>query len=82
MALEVKTSMLFNLDFPNKTFLSCFCLCVLIIDLYFLISVAIAKIFSPTEKLVIPIGIQTNEVKAEIEINPVTLKAKLRKCSI
>ena len=40
------------------------------------------KIFSPTEELVIPIGIQTNEVKAEIEINPVTLKAKLRKCSI
>ena len=36
--------MLFNLDFANDTILLCFFLFYLIIDLYFLISAAIAAI--------------------------------------
>ena len=40
-ALEIKTSMPFNLDFANNTILSCFFFFFLIIDLYFLIPAAI-----------------------------------------
>ena len=53
----------------------------LIIDLYFLISVAIAQIFNPIAELAILIGIQSKEAKAEIEIHPVIVEAKIRKCS-
>ena len=45
-ALEIKTSMLFNLDFANNTILSCFLFFFLIIDLYFLIPAGIALIFN------------------------------------
>ena len=38
------------------------------------------KHFNCTEGLVIPIGMPTKEAKAEIEIWPVTGKAKIRKC--
>ena len=54
----------------------------LIIELFFLISEVIAHIFNPIAELVIPIGIPIKEVKAEIEIHPVILEAKIRKCSI
>ena len=54
----------------------------LIIELCFLISEVIAHIFNPIAELVIPIGIPIKEVKAEIEIHPVILEAKIRKCSI
>ena len=54
----------------------------LIIDLYFLIPTVIAEIFNPIAKLVIPIGIPIKEAKAEIEIHPVNVEAKIRKCSI
>ena len=42
-ALEIKTFMLFNLDFANKSILSPFFFFFLIIDLHFLISTVIAK---------------------------------------
>ena len=45
-ALEIKTSMLFNLDFANNTILSCFLFFFLIIDLYLLIPAGIALIFN------------------------------------
>ena len=45
-ALEIKTSMLFNLDFANNTISSCFLFFFLIIDLYFLIPAGIALIFN------------------------------------
>ena len=51
-----------------------------IIDLYFLIPAVTAQIFNPTLKLVTCIGMLTEEGKAEIEINPVTAEAKIRKC--
>ena len=69
--------MLFNLDFANNTVLSCFVFFFLNIDLYFLIPAVIAPNFIPIAELVIPIGIPTKEVKAEIEIHPVIVEAKI-----
>ena len=59
-----------------------FFLLFLIIDLYFLIPAVIAQSFHPIAELVIPIGIPSKEAKVEIEIHPVIVKAKIRKCSI
>ena len=41
----------------------------------------IAQIY-PIAELVIPIRIPIKEAKAEIEIHPVIVEAKIRKCSI
>ena len=79
-ALEIKTSMLFNLDFANNIILLCFFF--LIIDLYFLIPAVIAHIFNPIAELVIPLGVPIREAKAEIEIHLVNVEAKIRKSSI
>ena len=49
----------------------------LIIDLYFLIPVAIVQIFYPSAELVIPIRIPSKEEKSEIEIHPVIVEAKI-----
>ena len=65
-ALEVKTSILCNLDFAKKTILSCFFFFFLIIDLYFLIPAVVAQIFNPIAELIIPVGIPIKEGKAEI----------------
>ena len=46
-------------------------------DLYFLFPAAIAQIFNPVAELVIPIGIPIKEAKAEIEIHPVNVEAKM-----
>ena len=77
-ALEIKTSVLFNLAFANNTILSCFFFCFLIIDIYFLISAATEQTFDPIAELVIPIG----KERAEIEIQPAIEEVKIRKCSI
>ena len=58
--------MLFDFDFSNNAILSCFFFFSLIIDLYFLIPAGIAQIFNPIAEIVIPIGIQSKKVKAEI----------------
>ena len=50
--------------------------------LYFLIPAAIAKMFNPVAELVTSIGIPSKDAKAEIEIHPVIVEAKTRKCSI
>ena len=63
--------MLFNLDFANNTILTCFFF-FLIIDL----------IFNPIAALVILTGILSKKVKAEVEIHPVIVEAKIGKCSI
>ena len=52
----------------------------LIIDLYSLIPAVIAQIFIVAGELVIPTGIPNKETKAEMEILPVTVKAKISKC--
>ena len=80
--LEIKTSLLFNLDFANNTILPCFFLFFLIIEFYVLILAVIAQIFNPIAELVIPIGILIKQEKAGIEIHPVIVEAKIRKCSI
>ena len=74
--------MLYNLDFANNTILSYLFFLFLIIDLYFLITAIIAQSFNPIAELAIPIGIPIKEAKSEIEIQPVILEAKIRRCSI
>ena len=73
--------MLRDLDFANSTVLLCFFFFFLIINLYFLITEAVAQIFNPIAELVIPIGIPNKEAKTEIEINSVTAETKIRKYS-
>ena len=80
-ALENKTSVLLNLVSASNTILSCFFFFSSIIDLSFLILTIIAQIFNPIAELVIAIGIPTKEVKAETEIHPLTVEAKISKCS-
>ena len=68
-ALEIKTSVPFNLDFGNNTILLCFVFFFLIIDLYILIPAVIAQIFDSVAEFVIPIGIPSKETKTGIEIH-------------
>ena len=80
-ALEIRTSIVFNLTFPNNTVLSCFFFFLFIIYLYFLISAVIAQMFIPTSELVIPTGTQINEANEEIEMQPVTAEDRISKFS-
>ena len=73
-ALEIKTSMLFNLDFANNTILSCFFFFFLIIHLYFLIPAVVQQISNPIAEIVISIGIPNKEAKAEMETHPVLVE--------
>ena len=41
---------------------------------YFLIPAVTVQIFNPNAELVIPVGKASKEVKAEMEIHPVTLE--------
>ena len=59
--------MLFNLDFANNFILSGLFLFFLIIDLSFLISAVITRIFNPIIELSISIGISIKEAKVEME---------------
>ena len=70
-ALDIRTSIVFNLYFPNNTNLPCFFFFFFIIDLNFLIPAMVAQIFIPTTELIIPIGTQTNDENTEIETQPV-----------
>ena len=54
----------------------------LMIDLYSLIPAVVTQIFNTMAELVIPIGIPTTEVKAEIETDPGTVEIKISKYSI
>ena len=74
--------MLFHLDFVKNAILSCFFFFFLIIALYVLISAVIEQTFNHIGELIIPIRIPSKEAEAEIEIHPVTVEAKIRKCSI
>ena len=73
--------MLFNLDFPNNTNLSCLFFFSLIGNFYFLIFPVITKICDPI-KLAIDIGVPTKEAKTEMETHPVTAEIEIRKSSI
>ena len=72
--------MLINLHFANSIILSRFFFFFLIIDLNSLILVVTAQIFNPIAELAIPIGIPSKTGKAEIEVDPVNVEAKIRKC--
>ena len=39
-------------------------------------------IFNPIAELIIPIGIPTKEVEAEMEMHPVTVESNISKCSL
>ena len=69
--------MLFNLDFANKTILSCLFFFFLIIDLFFLIPAVNAQIFNPIAESVIPIRVPIKEAKAEMETYPVIIKCSI-----
>ena len=81
-ALETWTSTVFNLSFPNSTIFPCFFFFFFIIDLYFLIPAVNSQIFIPIAELVIPTRTQTNEANVKIETQPLTVEAKISKCSI
>ena len=81
-ALEIKTSMLFNLDFPNNTILSCFFYLFLNHCLVLSNSCSYCTNFNLIAELVIPIGIPAKETKAGMEKHLVIVEAKIRKCSI
>ena len=80
-ALEIKTSMLFDLDFANNTILSCF---FLFLNYWLIIfnSCSYCTNFYPVVELVILIGIPTTEAKAEMEANPVILEVTISKWAI
>ena len=80
--MEIKTFSLFDLVFASNTILSCFFFFFLIIDLKFLPPAVIADIFIATAELAMFIGIATKVAKAEIETYPVTVEAKISKCSV
>ena len=67
--LEIKTSMLFNLDFANNTILSCFFFFFFTIDLYFLVPAVIAQIFNLIADLAVHIGIPIKEVWKKLKDN-------------
>ena len=67
-----------KLVFCNNAISSCFVFFFLIIDLYVLILAIIRQIFNPIIELII----QIKEAKDEMEIQIVTAKARVRKCSM
>ena len=73
--------MLFNLVFANNTISSYVFLFFLIIDLEFLISTVIAKIFNPTAELATLVEITTREAKAEMKTDS-NSRSQISKCSI
>ena len=77
----IRTSIVFNFDFPNNTILPYFFFFFFIINLYLLIPAAISQIFIPTAELVIQTGRQTNEANAEIETEPVIVETEISKGS-
>ena len=50
-------------------------------DLYFFITEVITQIFIPKAKLLMSTEIETNESNAENETQPVTVQARISKCS-
>ena len=72
--------MLFNLDFANKTILSCLFFFFFLLT-YLLISAFITQIFNSIAELIIPIEI-TKDAKAEMETHPDIAGIAIRECSI
>ena len=54
----------------------------LIIYLCILMPAVNTRIFNHIAELIIPIGIPTKEVEAEMEMHPVTVESNISKCSV
>ena len=67
LALKIKASILFNLDFAKNSILLCFFFFFLITDLYLLIPAVIAQVFNPVAELVIPTGIPIKKQKQKLK---------------
>ena len=80
-AFEIKSPILFDLNFASNSILSSFFLFFLTIDSYFLLPTVIAQIFNLIPGIVIPIGIPIKETKEEMERHPVSAEPKTM-CSI
>ena len=78
--LKIRTPIVCNLSFHTNNILLCFFYIFFLIELS-LIPAVIAQIFVPTAELLIPTGTQTNEASAEIEMEPVTVEARISKFS-
>ena len=74
--------MQFKLVFADNAISSWFFFFFLIIGFYFLILPIIAKIFNPILELIMPLEISTKEAKAEMEIDTINAKTKVRKFSM
>ena len=61
-ALDIRTSIVFDLSFLNNTILSCFFFFFFTIHLDFLITAMIVQIFMLTAEIIIPTGTETNEI--------------------
>ena len=81
-ALEIRTSIVSNLPFPSKIFCYASSFFFLITGLSFLIPAFITQIFTAAAERAIRTGIPTKEAYAEIETEPVTVDAKISKCSV
>ena len=79
-ALEIKTFILFYLDFALISILLCFFF--LIIELHFLIASVITQVFNPKAELVIPIGIPCKEAEAKTEKHLVIIEPKQHNLSL
>ena len=68
-ALEIKTSIIFDLVLADNSILSCFFFFFLIIYLHFLIPAVTVHIFIPTAEPKIPTGTPTNEANKKLKDN-------------
>ena len=82
-ASETKIFMPFNLVFANNTVLSCFFF-FFFLNYWLIIfnSCTYYTNFMQISELGIPIRTSSKEAEAGIEIHPVTIETKIRKCSI
>ena len=80
-ALEIKTSIVFNLYFTSKTIFLCFFDLVLDNWVIFLIVAVNVQIYNPTAELAMLTGTPTNEANEEFETQTLTAETKDRKCS-
>ena len=81
-ALEIKTFMLFDLDFDSDIIVSYLFLFFLFINLCFLIPAVITQVINPVAELVIPIGPPTKKANTKMETNPVIAEIKISECSL
>ena len=65
--LEIKTSILFNLEFGDNAIFWFLFLFFLIIDSNFLIPWSIAQMFNTSAELVIPIGMPDKKLKQKLK---------------